>query len=267
INWFERDVESKGAAVCRNIGIDRAKGEYVIFLDSDDLLAEHCLLQRFRFMKENPNLDFAIFKMQFFKENPGDDNRMWNVLTEENTLQRFLNLDSVWQTTGPIWKTSTLKKIGGFDGSLQCWQDVEIHIKALIQNCNFKICYDLPLDCYYRKGSVNSISQSNTNSLPKLKSKIDLFNWVSERIDKDKYCLKPIVIHILISTINGLHYSLFFDFYRKVNHLISSNQKNRILLLATLRFFRLARLKYLDKIFETNKVVLISGSNIGKFYE
>ncbi|UXX81111.1 glycosyltransferase [Reichenbachiella carrageenanivorans] len=44
--WLERHREPKGAPTCRNIGIEKSKGEYVIFLDSDDLLYPHCIEKR-----------------------------------------------------------------------------------------------------------------------------------------------------------------------------------------------------------------------------
>ena len=40
----ENDV--KGPACSRNLGVHRAEGEFVVYLDSDDLLFPHCLEQR-----------------------------------------------------------------------------------------------------------------------------------------------------------------------------------------------------------------------------
>src|SRR5688500_10558850 len=39
IKAFRRDREPKGAPVCRNIGVTKSAGQFLIFLDSDDLLA------------------------------------------------------------------------------------------------------------------------------------------------------------------------------------------------------------------------------------
>ena len=47
IQLFLRVSTAKGASVCRNIGIEKAIGKYIIFLDSDDLLAPFCLKERY----------------------------------------------------------------------------------------------------------------------------------------------------------------------------------------------------------------------------
>jgi len=50
------EKENRGPGYCRNIALDRAKGEYIILLDSDDL----CVVDRFKilvnFMETHPNI-------------------------------------------------------------------------------------------------------------------------------------------------------------------------------------------------------------------
>ena len=46
LSVYTRTVLPKGGSHCRNIGLQHAKGDYVIFLDGDDLLTPTCLEER-----------------------------------------------------------------------------------------------------------------------------------------------------------------------------------------------------------------------------
>lgn len=67
---FSRDREPKGACTCRNIAVENARGRYVLFLDTDDLLAPFCLAQRVAVLDSQPDLDFAVFSMLLFTGSP-----------------------------------------------------------------------------------------------------------------------------------------------------------------------------------------------------
>lgn len=265
VQWIERSSAKKGASVCRNIGLEQAQGKYIVFLDSDDLLAPHCLEQRLNVMETKSALDFAVFKMRFFKEQPGDDNRIWNIETNEAILQRFLNLDAVWQTSGPIWRTKILRDIGGFNEHLQCWQDIDIHLKALTANLNYKLYYHLPVDCYYRKGSVKSISQSQTNSIEKLKSKELLYFWASQNVKDTGFSSDKMALHILISAVNGFQKQFFKQFYRKVKNKFSSSIQKQLKYMSIIRFLRLYKIKYFQSQFSTMKNNMVPQALIGKY--
>lgn len=55
----------KGANACRNIGMQKAKGDYIIFFDSDDLMMQHHVESKLKFMLDG-NLDYAVFKSKNF---------------------------------------------------------------------------------------------------------------------------------------------------------------------------------------------------------
>ena len=126
-----------GAQAARNVGVEASAGEYVIFLDSDDLLAPHCLQQRVDAMRADPSLDFAVFPCRCFRQSAGDHPSLWNVATNENDLDRFLKIDVPWQTTSPVWKRSSLTGLLPWPEDVPVGQDWEFHIRALLLNLKY----------------------------------------------------------------------------------------------------------------------------------
>ncbi len=239
IKWISRDRHPKGASTCRNIGVEHAQGEYLIFLDSDDLLAPHCLQQRVDIIEQNKGIDLAVFPMQYFNNKIGDNTHIWNIETEDKYLERFLSLDSVWQTTGAIWRKEAFLKTGGFDESLACWQDVDIHLKAIFNKLNIKTFYHLPIDCYYRIHQNVSISQSNLNSPEKILSRKHLYLWSIEQLGDQKHLAKSMAINIITSAVKSLNIKFALDFIK------TSQQKYRpgeLLLFYTYLFLYMSRL-------------------------
>lgn len=160
LRFFERQGDRSGAPVCRNQGIVASTGEYIIFLDSDDCLAPFCLEQRVQAMQTHPDLDFAVFPCQLFREQPGDLALLWNTDTEANDIDRLLHLHDVpWQTTGPIWKRQSLQEVGTWDESLLRWQDWEFHLRSLIKGLKYKK-FTEP-DCFWRISTNRETVGSN----------------------------------------------------------------------------------------------------------
>jgi hypothetical protein len=164
IRLIRRDRAPKGANTCRNIGLAAARADLVIFLDSDDLLAPGCLQQRTKVMRENPGLPFAIFQGTAFFHTPGDTDQIWNQPGPGSDLDHFLRGNSVWQTAGPIWSKTILQELGGFDEDLGCWQDVDLHIRALSRGLGFRKFLNLPPDYFYRRHFGDTLSQGAKRS-------------------------------------------------------------------------------------------------------
>jgi glycosyltransferase involved in cell wall biosynthesis len=175
ISLIKRDRNPSGAPTCRNIGINQSKGDFLIFLDSDDLLLPFALSRRLEFASKENTLDYWVFPMLMFRNDPDDATNLWNVDNGQNDLYRFLVLDAPWQTSGPMWKKEAVVKIGGFTEGLACWQDVDFHLKALGAGLKGKKFYNLTPDALYRQHAEGSVSQDSISSPEKLRSRMDIF--------------------------------------------------------------------------------------------
>lgn len=139
----------KGPSTCRNIGIEHSKGDYVIFLDSDDLLVSFCLETRITAFKNNIECDFLVFQMERFKTIPNSiENKELEISNHNNYLLYFLKMSSIWQVTSPIYKTQFLKKIEGFNTQLRSFEDLELAVKSIFNASSFLVFNNI--DSFYR---------------------------------------------------------------------------------------------------------------------
>jgi GT2 family glycosyltransferase len=131
VRWLPREGDAKGANVCRNQGIRQSRGEFIVFLDSDDLLDPSCLEKRLVLMQRNPDLDFATYLTGHFVQEVGDRPAQEQEEIFGDDLLGFLYFEHPWIITAPIWRKKSLLKLGVFDESLPSWQDVDLHIRAV----------------------------------------------------------------------------------------------------------------------------------------
>jgi glycosyltransferase involved in cell wall biosynthesis len=152
------DSLPKGANSCRNFGAEMALGRYLVFLDADDLLEKGALT--YRLTQLPPEVNLAIFKTANFSSDlhqasPFSD-LVKNGLKAQDYLDLFLDYSIPWHTSSGLWEKSFFLKINGFDPGLQRFQDVDIHIRALV-NSSLRLWVDTSsrFTSFYRKSEYH----------------------------------------------------------------------------------------------------------------
>lgn len=167
--YFTRPTQkTKGPSSSRNHGLEKAKGEYIIFLDSDDLLASFCLEERFKIVEKNEDCDFLVFQMEVFKTEKPDYSKRIKAfsLTREECLQSFIHLHSEWQITAPIYKKNFIDRIGGFNEGLMIFEDLELATRTIIEANKFQVFENI--DCYYRNDNAYFEKQKQFDFVKKI---------------------------------------------------------------------------------------------------
>jgi glycosyltransferase involved in cell wall biosynthesis len=159
--------ENRGANYCRNIGLKQSRGQYLMFLDADDVLANNCLEKRLKTANQYSSSNLLIFSMGVFLKKVGDDSRTWIPRTTD-PLNDFLQHKLPWSILQPFWKSDFIKELGGFDTDFKRLQDVELNTRALLhKKIQLQIIGGEP-DCFYR------VDESRKNFSPS----VFLGNWV-----------------------------------------------------------------------------------------
>lgn len=153
----------KGANSCRNIGYENSVGEYVIWLDADDIIAPYCLEQRVVFMTEHPTIDFAVFPSLAFYKNIGDSDYClgYNEPGKNENINFLLANVPNFQVVTNIYRRQSLEKHKIlWDEHLLGHQDVDMNLEVLYNSLNFLISGQNKPDYFYRlSGNTNSIAK------------------------------------------------------------------------------------------------------------
>ena len=125
-----RHDQNKGAGAARETGRLHAKGAFIQYLDSDDLLAPNKLSLQVKGLQENTELDISYGRTIYFKgvvpENINSSN-CFNYLRTHEKHKHIIPaiLDGrLWATSTPLYRTTLLNKIGSWS-SLRVCEDVE----------------------------------------------------------------------------------------------------------------------------------------------
>lgn len=177
IRYFQRAKNRlKGAPTCRNIGLENAKGEYLLFFDSDDILRPKTLDSRMQLVQENKGLDFWVFQTVRFLGELETADRIWNDLSKPNScdMTDFLQINPVWHTSGPVWSRAFLKKNSlTFTEGVLSWQDWEFHIRALLDSPKYAKFENLEAAVYQRFHEGEAINKAETVAVKR--DRIELF--------------------------------------------------------------------------------------------
>lgn len=200
---FQRTSVPKGAPACRNIGMGMVSGEYLIFLDSDDLIAPWCLEKRCEHFYKQPKLDLLVSNGLQFNSKSEEFYNYSSLYGTRNILRTFLNLQVVYQTTSPTWKAAFLKKHEiKWNVTSAPWDDVDFSIKALSFHPNYEWNDVLP-DYFLRSEDDPNALTSKDNILNKVEGNFYTYeNWLTN--EKNRLILEKSFPNYLLSKLEFL---------------------------------------------------------------
>ncbi len=171
IHYYHRPADRpKGANACRNYGFSRSKGEYIQWLDSDDLLSTNKISCQVELLQTKRGI-LATCEWGRISENGNyttfEDLDSYNdfdspltFLNKLNTSQGFFPIHAY------LMKNTLVKQVGPWLNSLKINQDGEFMIRIISHTD--KIYFTKNAYAYYRRSGSDSTSKLKSGQFEEL---------------------------------------------------------------------------------------------------
>lgn len=151
---FELIQEPKqGACFARNTGLLGAAGEWIQFLDADDILKTEKISKQIKLIRDNADVDMIVGNFIYEKQ----DEEQYIEAYKENWKGLFATRLGI--TSANLFRRNMLIEVGGWNISQTSSQDYELMFRIL--KCDGKIIYDDGFNVIKNEREYGQISQTN----------------------------------------------------------------------------------------------------------
>ena len=164
--------ENKGLGASRNIGVELARGDFILYLDGDDTMYDNNTLYKINEIIERDNADITFFGVQYV----GGDNKLYLSNAENSTKTARLSCDIFFGVPSKCWKKEFLKKNNITFIEDMYYEDMVYSMKGTI--LSEKLSYgEFAIFKYYRNrpGSIMST--------PNIKRCTDMYKMLSHMME------------------------------------------------------------------------------------
>lgn len=171
-------TENSGVSSARNTGMLAAKGDFIQFLDSDDLIAPTKFSKQIKLLENNDNYGLCYCTSASFKYNPSSITNIFSGSDQKyDVILPAFMYSGKWQVHSPIYRRYVCERIGQWNENLTCWEDWEYGIRAGLLDIKPIFCNEIL--AYTREHDGERLSQDSLE-----KTAISLENASNSIINK-----------------------------------------------------------------------------------
>ena len=139
--------DCQGVSVARNAGLMIAKGEYIQFLDADDLLLPRKLEIHREYLEKHSSIDIVYSNTRYFADDDKTilsysfdmNNKEWMpMVTEENTALSYLLNYNIMPIQAPLSRVKLLRKVGYFTTVIRHCEDWDYWLRCAMNDAEIR---------------------------------------------------------------------------------------------------------------------------------
>jgi len=165
-SYWERIVyikqENRGPSAARNAGILQARGEFIAFLDSDDLWLDQYLERQMWALQRDPRLDFLYADATLFGDSVPAGQTFMQISPSCNpvTFDNLLALKSIVILSCTVARRETILKAGLFDETFWHCEDFDLWLRIAFSGAKMECWSEILARHHVRAGSLSGSPQS-----------------------------------------------------------------------------------------------------------
>lgn len=140
VEWFCNIIDSRvklisqenqGVSAARNIGIKNSTGEYIAFIDADDLWEPTKLEKQLQCFKNHPSVGLVHTAMRMIDEEGKSLGRTFISNVEGDALKSLLQQNTI--VTSSVIVSRSCLNVGNFDNNLHSSEDWELWVRIALR--------------------------------------------------------------------------------------------------------------------------------------